>query len=211
MLAPIVDDAHLMEIDALRRLRLLFEDFPKNHNLILIAQPALVSKLSLTVNDDIKSRVTYSTLLAKLAPDDLSAFILAELDRVALGHNVFTDEALSLIVRSSEGVLRAARNLCVASLLEAVRDHNHRARSKARRGRRCFGEPVGFQHRRRRLPASPGLAACCGRPRKVRGAAVVGLRRRSAMARSVRAGVNASRRSASRRPPGLRPPRSDGR
>ncbi len=29
--------------------------------------------------------------------------------------------ALSLIVRSSEGILRAAKNLCVASLLEAVR------------------------------------------------------------------------------------------
>lgn len=122
MLVPIIDDAHLMAIDALRRLRLLFEDFPKNHNLILIAQPSLLTKLSLTVNDDIKSRVTYSALMPKLAPDDMQRFILAELDRVALAHNVFTDEALGLIVRSSEGVLRAARNLCVASLLEAVRD-----------------------------------------------------------------------------------------
>jgi MSHA biogenesis protein MshM len=30
MLVPIIDDAHLMDIDSLRRLRLLFEDFPKN-------------------------------------------------------------------------------------------------------------------------------------------------------------------------------------
>jgi type II secretory pathway predicted ATPase ExeA len=111
-----------MSIDALRRLRLLFEDFPKNHNLVLIAQPHLLTKLSLSVNDDIKSRVTYSALLQKLAPDDLRRFILDELDRVALAHKTFTDDALSLIVRSSEGVLRAARNLCVASLLEAVRD-----------------------------------------------------------------------------------------
>jgi hypothetical protein len=62
-------------------------------------------------------------LVPKLASDDMTAFIRGELDRVALGHNVFTDEALSLIVRSSKGVLRAARNLCVAALLEAVRDH----------------------------------------------------------------------------------------
>ena len=34
MLAPIIDDAHLLEIPALRRIRLLFEDFPKNHNLV---------------------------------------------------------------------------------------------------------------------------------------------------------------------------------
>jgi hypothetical protein len=30
--------------------------------------------------------------------------------------------ALSLVVRSSEGVLRRARNLCLSALLEAVRD-----------------------------------------------------------------------------------------
>lgn len=122
MLAPVIDDAHLMEISALRRVRLLFEDFPKNHNLILIAQPELLSRLALTTNDDIKSRVTYSVLLQKLAPDDMLKFIFAELDRVALAHSTFTDDALSLIVRSSEGVLRAANNLCVATLLEAVRD-----------------------------------------------------------------------------------------
>ena len=36
MLVTIIDDAHLMEMSNLRKLRLLFEDFPKNHNLILI-------------------------------------------------------------------------------------------------------------------------------------------------------------------------------
>ena len=43
MIAPIIDDAHLMEMDCLRKLRLLFEDFPKNHNLILIGQPPLLN------------------------------------------------------------------------------------------------------------------------------------------------------------------------
>ena len=69
----------------------------------------------------------------------MSRFILAAFDRVALGHNVLSDDALSLIVRSSEGVLRAARNLCLASLLEAVRDRilkswkvQRRAESKER-------------------------------------------------------------------------------
>jgi type II secretory pathway predicted ATPase ExeA len=122
MLAPIIDDAHLMEVDSLRRLRLLFEDFPKNHNLILIAQPELISKLNLAINDDLRSRVTYSVLLQKLAPDDATEFILAQLDKVALGHNTFTDDALGLIARSSEGVLRRIRNLCIASMMEAVRD-----------------------------------------------------------------------------------------
>ena len=122
MLAPIIDDAHLMDVNSLRRLRLLFEDFPKNHNLILVAQPELLTRLALSSNEDIKSRVTYSVLLHKLAPDDTANFIRSELDKVALAHSTFSDDAFSLIVRSSEGVLRRAKNLCVASLLETVRD-----------------------------------------------------------------------------------------
>lgn len=120
-LVTIIDDCHLMEMDTLRRLRLLFEDFPKNHNLILIGQPALMDHLSLTVNSDIKSRVTYSVITRKLNPDDMRAFILSQLDRVKLGHNTFTEDAIELIVRSSEGVLRKARNLCLGCMLEAVR------------------------------------------------------------------------------------------
>ena len=49
-------------------------------------------------------------------------FILDQLDRAGLGHNTFTQEALALIVRSGEGLLRRTRNLCLGSLLEAVRD-----------------------------------------------------------------------------------------
>ena len=123
-LSTIIDDAHLMEINTLRRLRLLFEDFPKNHNLILIGQPALLSDLAMTVNADIKSRVTYSVITRRLNPDDMQKFIFAELDRIHLGHNTFSDGALEVIIRSSDGVLRKARNLCLSCMLEAVRAQN---------------------------------------------------------------------------------------
>ena len=122
MLAPIIDDAHLIDVRDLRRLRLLFEDFPKNHNLVLVAQPELLTKLALSPNEDIQSRVTYSVLIPKLAPDDLADFIRAELDRCGLPHSVFTPEALALVVRSSEGILRRVRNVCLGALIEAVRD-----------------------------------------------------------------------------------------
>lgn len=39
MLVPIIDDAHLMPSDCLRKLRLLCEDFPHSHNLVLIGHP----------------------------------------------------------------------------------------------------------------------------------------------------------------------------
>jgi MSHA biogenesis protein MshM len=122
LLVIIIDDAHLMEMDTLRRIRLLLEDFPKNHNLILIGQTELLTKMSLKVNEDIKSRITYSTTLKKLVPDDMKAFILTQLDKAGLGHNLFTEEALDLIVRSSDGILRRAKNLCLSAMLETVRD-----------------------------------------------------------------------------------------
>ena len=118
----IIDDAHLIPIDALRRLRLLLEDFPKNHNLILIGQPALNTTLQLRINQDIKSRVTYSAQIERLAPDALAKYIHSQLDRVGLPHSTFTEEAINLIIRSSEGALRAIKNLCVGSMIEAVRD-----------------------------------------------------------------------------------------
>jgi MSHA biogenesis protein MshM len=117
----IIDDAHLMDMQTLRKLRLLFEDFPKSHNLILVGQPYLMQNISLTVNNDIKSRVTYSTILPKLAPDDMENFILKQLDIAGLPHNTYTQEALSLIVRSCDGILRKVRNLCLSCMVEALR------------------------------------------------------------------------------------------
>ena len=120
-LIVIIDDAHLMEMQTLRKLRLLFEEFPKNHNLILVGQPALLHNMALNVNADITSRVTYSTILKKLNPDDMNDFINRELDRAGLPHNTFTQDALGLVIRSSDGVLRKARNLCLSCMIEAVR------------------------------------------------------------------------------------------
>jgi MSHA biogenesis protein MshM len=123
-LTTVLDDAHLMDLANLRKLRLLFEDFPKNHNLILVGRPSLLAALDLGVNQDIKNRVTYSVITKRLNADDLRAFILRQLDRAGLGHNTFTQPAVDLIVRSADGVLRKARNLCVGCLIEAVRAAN---------------------------------------------------------------------------------------
>jgi MSHA biogenesis protein MshM len=123
-LTTILDDAHLMDLANLRKLRLLFEDFPKNHNLILIGQPSLLAALDLGVNQDIKSRVTYSVIAKRLNADDMRGFMERELDRVGLAHNTFSRPAVDLIVRSADGVLRKTRNLCVGCMIEAVRRAN---------------------------------------------------------------------------------------
>ena len=108
-----IDEAHLLDMDVMRKLRLLFEEFPKNHNLILLGQTEMLSRMFLKVNEDIKSRITFSTVLLKLISDDIEAFVLAQLDKCGLGHNVFTEEAISLITRSSDGILRRIRNLAL--------------------------------------------------------------------------------------------------
>lgn len=123
-LTTILDDAHLMDLANLRKLRLLFDDFPKNHNLILIGRPSLLADLDLGVNQDIKSRVTYSVLTKRLTPDALRDFLHRELDRVGLAHATFSPAAIDLVVRSADGVLRKARNLSVGCLIEAVRSAN---------------------------------------------------------------------------------------
>lgn len=121
MLVTVIDDAHLMDMENLRKLRLLLEDFPKNHNLILVGQVELLSNLDLAVNCDIKSRVTYSVITKRLHDDAMREFIERELDAIGLGHNTFTSGAMELIIRTADGVLRRCRNLCLASMLEAVR------------------------------------------------------------------------------------------
>jgi len=121
MIAPIIDDAHLMDIQCLRKIRLLFEDFPKNHNLILVAQPSLLTSINLIVNEDIRSRVTHSAIIKKLNPDHAKEFILSQLDRCKLPHNTFSEDAIALIVRSADGVLRNIRNICLNAMLEALR------------------------------------------------------------------------------------------
>jgi type II secretory pathway predicted ATPase ExeA len=112
----VIDDAHLMAMDTLRRIRLLLEDFPKKHNLILVGQVDLLHHMALKVNEDLKSRVTFSVILRKLNPDQMENFILSQLDLANLPHNIFTENALS-----ADGILRKARNLALSCMLEAVR------------------------------------------------------------------------------------------
>lgn len=118
----LIDEAHLLDMHVLRKLRLLFEQFPKKHNLILFGQRDLLHYLSMNVNKDIKSRITYSANIKPLNNDDLERYIIKELETVRLGINTFDSAATELIIRSSQGNLRLCRNLCYGSLVEACRE-----------------------------------------------------------------------------------------
>jgi MSHA biogenesis protein MshM len=118
----VIDEAHLLDVAILRKLRLLFERFPKKHNLVLLGQPDLMYRLSMTCNEDIKSRISYSKQVLPLHDEDLASFIIAELAAVGLGANTFDEAALQVILRAVQGNLRLCRNLCYASLVAACMD-----------------------------------------------------------------------------------------
>lgn len=118
----VIDEAHLLDMHVLRKLRLLFERFPKKHSLILLGQRDLLYYLTLNINQDIKSRITYSATLTRLTDNDLQRYIVKQLEDVRMGINTFDGAAVDLIVRSAEGNLRLCRNLCYGSLIEAARE-----------------------------------------------------------------------------------------
>ena len=118
----LIDEAHLLEMNVLRKLRLLFEQFPKKHNLVLFGQRDLLHYLTLNINQDIKTRITYSATLKPLNNDDLERYIVKELEAARMGINTFDAAAIELILRSAQGNLRLCRNLCYGSLIEAARE-----------------------------------------------------------------------------------------
>lgn len=118
----VIDEAHLLDMHVLRKLRLLFEQFPKKHSLILLGQRDLLYYLSMIVNQDIKSRITYSSHLVPLNDGDLEGYIIRELENVRLGINTFDSGAIEIILRAAQGNLRLCRNLCYGSLIEACRE-----------------------------------------------------------------------------------------
>jgi MSHA biogenesis protein MshM len=118
----LIDEAHLLDMEVLRKLRLLFDQFPKKHNLVLFGQPELLYFLSMKINEDIKSRITYSEQLLGLNDEGLEHYIEGELTSAKLGANTFDEGAHSLILRNAQGNLRLCRNLCYGSLIEACRD-----------------------------------------------------------------------------------------
>jgi type II secretory pathway predicted ATPase ExeA len=122
-LYTLIDEAHLLDMAVLRKLRLLFERFPKKHNLVLFGQRDLLYYLSMNINEDIKSRITYSETLHGLNDQGMEVYIQSELDAVRLGANTFDEGAIELILRSVQGNLRACRNLCYGSLVEACQEN----------------------------------------------------------------------------------------
>lgn len=76
----------------------------------LFGQVELLTNLDLAMNQNIKSRVTYSVTTKRLHDDTMRDFIHRELESLGLAHNTFTEAATEPIIRSTDGVLRRCCN-----------------------------------------------------------------------------------------------------
>jgi len=106
------------------------------------------------VNEGIRSRVTYSAELPALSNAGIAEIIYEPLDRVGLAHTTFSEAAVTLVGRSSEGVLRCVKNLCARAIIEAVRDQVRVMNTKP-----AFQEPTaGRQTERSAAPKGVSAA-----------------------------------------------------
>ena len=115
MLVPIIDDAHLMPSECLRKLRLLCEDFPHSHNLVLIGQPPLLQTVSEL--QPLKERIAVKFNLEPLDFQNTVRYLLFRLKSAGAGRGIFSRQAAELLFEHSGGIPLRINNLCDRCLL----------------------------------------------------------------------------------------------
>lgn len=119
-LVIIVDEAHQADVELLEELRLLTNesmDSVSPFALILSGQPTLRRKLHLTVLNALSQRVALRCQLKGLSLEESAGYVRHHLTRVGRSDPLFSDDAVSLIHRSSNGIPRKINNICTQSLI----------------------------------------------------------------------------------------------
>jgi type II secretory pathway predicted ATPase ExeA len=125
----LIDEAHAMPAESLEEIRLLSNLESKATKLLqiaLFAQPELDERLAATDMRQLRERITQHFNLAPLKQEDVAAYIEFRLRAAGYhGPNPFTDEALRLITRISEGLSRRINIIADKALLAAYSSGSH--------------------------------------------------------------------------------------
>ena len=116
----IVDEAHLLRIEALEELRLLtnYHMDSKDHlTLILVGQAELRRKLGLNINEPLNQRIIMRYHLESLTRKELPLYLKHCLNRVGVTNPLFSDPAIEAIYQASKGIPRKVNLLAQASLM----------------------------------------------------------------------------------------------
>jgi type II secretory pathway predicted ATPase ExeA len=116
----IVDEAHLLRIEALEELRLLTNyhmDSRDYLSLILVGQAELRRKLGLNINEPLNQRITMRYHLEGLSRKELPLYLKHCLNRVGVTHPLFSEPAIEAIYQASKGIPRKVNLLAQTSLM----------------------------------------------------------------------------------------------
>jgi type II secretory pathway predicted ATPase ExeA len=119
----VVDEAHLLRSDALEELRLLtnYQMDSRNHlTLLLIAQPELDRRLSLSVHESLRQRLLVRCKLGALGRDELPAYLDHHLRLAGVAHPLFTEPAIEALAQVAKGVPRRINALARHALAAAA-------------------------------------------------------------------------------------------
>ena len=90
--------------------------------LILAGQPTLRRKLHLTTLNALSQRVALRCSLGGLSLEETAGYIRHHLSRSGRSDSLFSDDAIALIHRSSNGMPRRINNICTQALIAGFLD-----------------------------------------------------------------------------------------
>ncbi len=119
----LVDEAHLLDPDALTDLRLLvssaLEEVPP-FKIILAGQDSLRDQLKRSVHGDLVQRISVRYQLPPLTKDQTEAYIDFQMRQAGASQKIFEPEVKSLIHDYAGGIPRQINNLATACLIQAA-------------------------------------------------------------------------------------------
>jgi len=119
----IIDEAHLLQIDILKEIRLLTNFEVDSYNgltVLLCGLGELHSKLTLTILEALASAITISIKVEGLTAEESYSYVEHRINTVREAREpIFTKNALKLIHESSGGNMRSINTIATASLYKA--------------------------------------------------------------------------------------------
>lgn len=129
----LIDEAHAMPAESLEEIRLLSNLESKANKLLqiaLFAQPELDERLAANDMRQLRERITQHFSLTPLKPPDVANYIEFRLRAAGYhGPNPFSEQAVKLIAKISEGLSRRINILADKALLAAYSNGSHQVDS----------------------------------------------------------------------------------
>lgn len=125
----LIDEAHAMPIETLEEIRLLSNLESNRHKLlqlVLFGQPELDATLARDDMRQLRERITQNFSLEPLVRDDIAQYLDFRMRAAGYrGPNVFSEEAIKLIAKTSAGLTRRINILADKALLASYASGTH--------------------------------------------------------------------------------------